>query len=147
MGIGGDAGLQYVKHISKDSQFSAGASATDIGGTKFSDPHAAPIPSTWNLGLGYKRDLHFLKMAFDFDVRNLTDETAFSNKLHFGSEWSIPLFKFYLGLNQMNFTYGVAVDIWILKVTLLSYGEELAAYYHQNFSRRYMLSIDFNLPI
>ena len=147
MGYGGDAGFQYIDHIDKRESFSFGASVLDIGDTKFSDPHADPIPMNIGFGFGYKKELDFFKIKVDADLRNLSQMGSLSTKMHVGGDLSIPLFDFYLGLNQLSPTYGVGFDIWILKVTLLSYADELGVYYGEDTSRRYMLQIDFNLPI
>jgi len=69
------------------------------------------------------------------------------NKTHFGTEFSLRILDFYAGLNQLNPTYGAAFDLWILRISAMSYAEELGVVYHQLPSRRYMLQIDFSLPI
>jgi len=100
-----------------------------------------------SIGFGYRKNLELFKMRLAADLRNLDQSTSFGNKTHFGGEFSIPLFDFYAGLNQFNLTYGLSFDVWILKVTALSYAEELGVAFHQMTSRRYMLQIDFSLPI
>ena len=147
MGFGGDAGFQYVNHIDKNTKLFFGTSITDIGDTKFSDPHAASIPMNVSTGIGAEKKLEIVKVKVDFDLRNLSQQTAFVNKTHLGTEVSIPLLDFDLGLNQMNITYGVAFDVWILRVSATSYAEEYGITYHQDTSRKYLLQIDFALPI
>lgn len=146
-GIGADTGFQYVNHLDKKSSAYFGASITDIANTKFSDPSAAPIPMNLGLGIGYKKDLHVFKFKADFDLRNLSQGGSFSTKTHLGLELDIPLLSFYAGLNQLYPTYGVSFDIWLAKISVLSYADELGYYYHQDTSRRYMLQVDFYLPI
>ena len=147
MGIVADLGAQYVKHLDKDTSLFSGASVTDVGGTKFSDPHALSIPMNISVGVGAERKLAIGNVKFDFDVRNMSQQTAFVNMTHIGTELSLPLLDFDLGLSQMHATYGVAFDIWILRVSATSYTEEYGISYGQDTVRKYMLQIDFSLPI
>jgi hypothetical protein len=147
MGFGADVGFQYLNHLDKQTTVSFGASITDVGGTHFSDPAASTLPMSANLGVGWKKNLDFMSFAVAADLKHLNERTAFSNKTHFGVEVGIPLFDFYLGANQLNPTYGVAFDIWILRVSVVSFAEELGILYHQNTSRKTMLQVDFSLPI
>ncbi len=148
MGFGADAGVQYVRHLDqKGSDFFFGASLTDIAGTRFDTPTARPISMNPSIGVGWIKKSDFLSFKAGLDFRNLTRETRFSNKIHFGTETSLPLFDLYAGLSQLNVTYGASFDLWVLRVTALSYAEELGVAYRQNTSRRYVLHVDFNLPI
>ncbi len=148
MGFGADAGVQYVRHLdSKGSDLFIGASLTDIGGTRFDVSTARPVQMNPSIGVGWVKNTDFLRFKAGLDLRNLDQETRFSNKIHFGTETSLPLFDLYAGMNQLNLTYGAAFDIWVLRVTALSYAEELGVAFHQNTSRRYVLHVDFNLPI
>jgi len=146
-GFGGDLGVQYIKKITPTETISFGSSLTDFGNTKFSDTHAMTIPMTWNLGIGLKKMLDQNKLSFDFDVRNVLLATSLSNKLHFGSELDLGFITLQAGLNQLDPTYGIGFDAWVLKLMFLSYAEELAPSYHQLTSRRVMLSANFNMPI
>lgn len=147
MGIGVDLGLQYVNHLDKKTDLSFGASVTDIADTKFSDTHAQALPMNVGFGLGFKKNIDFFKFKLGADLRNLSQNVTFCNKTHLGAEVSIPLLDFYVGLNQLNFTYGVGFDIWLARVMLVSYTDELGVSYHQNPSTRYMLQVDVMLPI
>ena len=147
VGYGVDFGTQYINKLDKKTSLFAGASATDIGGTKFSDSHAQAIPMNLGFGVGAKKQLDAFTLKVDADLRNLTQETAFVNKTHFGTELSMSLLDFYFGLNQMNLTFGASFDLWILRVSAVSDAEELGINFHQQPSRRYMVQVDFNLPI
>ncbi len=147
VGYGADVGTQYVYHADKKTEYLFGASVTDIGDTRFSQSTAMTIPMNVSLGVAAKKNLDFFKIAFDADLRNLNMDTAFVNKTHVGIDFGIPLFDIYAGLNQLRATYGISFDLWITKISLMSYGEELGVSYDQNPSRRYMLQIDFQLPI
>jgi hypothetical protein len=147
-GYGADAGVQYVRHLdNKGSDLFFGASVTDIADTRFSVANARKISMNPSVGVGWVKKMDLLKFKAGLDLRNLDREVRFSNKIHFGTETSIPLFDLYAGLNQMNLTYGAAFDLWVVRVTALSYAEELGVGFRQNTSRRYVLHVDFNLPI
>jgi hypothetical protein len=124
-----------------------GASVTDIGGIRFPGSNAQRISMNPSVGVAYKKSTEFLKMKFAFDLRNLDQSTSFVNKTHFGSEFSLKVLDLYAGLNQLNLTYGAAFDLWVLRISALSFAEELGVYYHQLTSQRYMLQVDFSLPI
>ena len=146
-GFGGDLGVQYVKKITSVATVSFGSSLIDVGSTKFSDSHAMTIPMVWNLGLGYIRMLDQTKLSFGLDMRNVLLATALSNKIHFGGEIDMGFMTLQAGLNQLNPTYGIGFDAWVLKLMFLSYAEELGPSYHQLSSRRAMMQVNFNMPI
>jgi hypothetical protein len=146
-GFGVDLGLQYVNKVGRDTNLFAGYSMTDVGGTKFSDPHASPIPMNISLGVGAEKNLELFKVKVDADFRNINAATSFANKTHFGTELSLPLFDLDLGLSQMNLTFGATFDVWILRVSAVSYAEEYGIQFHQDTSRKYLLQVDFALPI
>jgi hypothetical protein len=146
-GYGADAGFQYLRHLDRDTDVFAGASLTDIGNTRFSAGTARPIPTNPSIGFGLKKKTELLNFKAGIDFRNLDQDVRFCNKVHIGGETSLPLFDIYAGLNQLNLTYGMAFDIWVLKLTAFSYAEELGVGFHQEVSRRYTLQVDFNMPI
>ena len=145
--LGGDLGIQYIKKINNYDSISFGSSLTDLGNTKFSDTHAMTIPMNWSVGAGYKKIIDRTKLSFALDMRNILLATALSNKLHIGGECDLGFLNLQAGLNQLNATYGVGFDAWVLKVMLLSYAEELGPSYHQLYSRRAMVQVNFNMPI
>jgi hypothetical protein len=147
IGYGADVGLQYVRHIDRDTELSIGSSVTDVGGVRFSSPQAQSVAMNPSVGIGYSRKIEMMKVKFAADLRNLDQNISLSNKSHFGAEVSLPVIKLYGGLNQFNLTYGAAMDLWIFRLSLFSFSEELGVQYHQITSRRYMLQVDFSLPI
>lgn len=146
-GFGGDIGVQWIRKTSPTSNFYMGSSLTDIGNTKFSSSKAMTIPMVWNWGLGYTKTLEETKLSFALDMRNVLMATSLSNKIHFGAEANLGTMSLQIGLNQLNPTYGIAWDFWVLKMMFLSYAEELGPSYHQLSSRRAMMQVNFNMPI
>ena len=147
VGFGADAGFQFVTRPDQKTQILFGASATDIGGTRFADPKSTPQDMHLNVGIGYKRKTGFGDLSIGADLRNLGRTTAFANKTHFGADLKMPAFGVQLGMNQMNYTFGVNFDLWVVKLWVASVAEELGVANHQNTSRRYILMADFSLPI
>lgn len=147
VGIGGDLGVQYIKKLGPTVSVSAGTSLTDVGDTKFSESRAMKIPMVWSLGVGFKKKLDAMNLSFALDVRDVLRRMALSNKINFGMEADLGFFNLQAGLNQLNPSYGVGFDLWILKLSVLSYAEELGPSYHQLSSRRGMIQINCNLPI
>jgi hypothetical protein len=147
MGFGLDAGVQFVNRIDPKTQFLAGVSITDVGDTRFSEPKASRLEQTLNLGLGWKQKMDFGDLSLGLDFRNLTKNISFASKTHFGAELKIPAIQIMAGFNQLNYTWGMGFDLWVLKLQALSTAEEFGVAKGQNTSRRYMLLVDFNLPI
>ncbi len=146
-GFGGDLGVQYLKKLTPTATVSFGSSLTDVGNTKFSDYHAMTIPMAWNFGFGYVKKIDQTKLSLGLDMRNVLLATALSNKIHFGGDVDLGFISLQAGLNQLNPTYGISFDAWILKLMFLSYAEELGPAYHQLTSRRMMMQANFNMPI
>jgi hypothetical protein len=147
LGFGGDVGFQFVNRLDPKTTFSAGLSLTDIGDTRFSDPKASRLQMNLGWGLGYKQKAEFGMVSVAFDLRNLNRAGPLANKTHFGAEVELPALKLSAGLNQLNYTWGAAFDLWVLKISAVSTAEEIGVAKGQNTSRRYMLMVDFNMPI
>jgi hypothetical protein len=146
-GVGADVGFQYIHKLDKTSKFYFGSSITDITNTTFSDPNAAPLNRSVNFGVGYKKEFQFMKLAIDFDLKHLEDQIAFTSKTHLGVDMTFSILDIYLGANQLDPTYGIGFDLWVLKMTAISYAEENSIYFGENTSRKYLLQAEFNLPI
>ena len=145
-GYGLDLGTQYVIKPANRFTFSTGFVYTDIGDTSFGE---GPDPIKGNLGLGFagQYDLGAIKVAATYDYKHMLDRTDFRKKNHFGLEVDLPLVSAYAGFNQVYFTYGGSVDVWLLRVTALSYAEEQGSFVFQNPERRWVLrlALKFNI--
>jgi hypothetical protein len=56
-----------------------------------------------------------------------------------GAEYSLPFLKLQTGFYQGYFTYGVSTDVWLARIQLTSYTEEMGTYGGQQGERRYAL--------
>jgi hypothetical protein len=147
-GMDGDLGLQYIHRVNKTTQLLAGLDYQDIGGMSFSNGGQTQEE---NLSLGLGARFMFargMNMTVGYDVKNLTQDVQFEKRQHFGVELALPLVAFDLGLNEGEYiSYGVSVDLWLLKVSALSYEEELGTDVGQEGERNYMLRITIKLGI
>ena len=144
-GIGADLGTQYIQPMTSTWTLLAGASFKDIGNTSFTSAQASPIKQSLGIGFGSKHNFGLLKVTAAYDYQNITDATDWRARNHFGLEFKLPMITVYGGINQTFFTYGTAFDIWLIKFTLASYGQETGTFVRQNPTRRYILGLSMKL--
>lgn len=112
-GIGVDLGVKYkLPFYEERLKPMVALTYQDIGNTRFVSDHALPkdIPQSISLGAAIHPDWKFLRNVFEINLRNITDESAFLNKLHVGAEtvlWNLLAFR--VGLNQAYFTGGAGL--------------------------------------
>jgi hypothetical protein len=147
-GMDGDFGLQYIRKISKTTQLLAGLDYQDIGGMTFSGGGQTQAENL-AIGIGAKFMLgRAANMTIGYDIKNLTQDVQFEKRQHFGIELALPLVAFDLGLNEGAYiSYGASVDLWLLKISALSYEEELGTDVGQEGERNYMLRITIKFDI
>lgn len=141
---GADLGVQRIQRIDPRTTLSWGLSYLNIGDLSF-DHRAEAVKSSVNTGVGAQYDLGIPKLTVAMDVHHLLRSDDFRKKTHFGAKLRLPLLSFYLGLNQMRPTFGASVDIWLLRVSAVSFNEELGELYGANTSRRYLARVEFKM--
>jgi hypothetical protein len=146
-GFGFDIGSQYVRKVGRVSTASAGVSIRDIANTRFSSSKADEIPMNISLGVGWKSELDFLSLSAALDYQNLTAATDWTNRLHFGLEAATPIIRVFAGVNQLYFSYGVGVDLWLLRMSLVSYTTEQGTSFRQRPSERIAYQLELKLPL
>lgn len=124
----------------------------DAGDTSFNKTKgtAAPTKIQNNLafGTGASLDLPGLDLSAAFEVRNLMQKnTSLGQKLHFGTEISIPFFDIRAGVSQGYPTYGLGFSFLFLDVEAAYYFTELGAYPGQTPQNRIQASISFQLSV
>ena len=139
-GIGADVGLQYIYTLNKKLSFAYGFSATDMGDTTFGG-QADPLKSNFSMGLAATFKMPNLTAILAYDQRHLLTDTDGRKRNHIGLELQLPFISVMGGMNQMYLTYGASFDLWIFKLTAVSYAEELDTYAFQDPERRYLLRI------
>jgi hypothetical protein len=141
-GMAGDFGLQYIRNLSNNAKLMAGLAYTEIGGMAFKgggDPQsenlAVGVGSKFSVGRG-------LGLTVGYDIKHLTQDVQFAKRNHLGADFSIANLDFYGGLNEGRYlSAGMAMDFWLIKVSALTYAEEIGEYSGQMGERRYMIRI------
>jgi len=147
-GYGVDAAIQTALPVPFSPTFSL--VWQDIGSTAFtmSDGIDAPprIHDNLSLGVSTSLDLPGLDWIAGFEYRHITEsEYSFGQKLHFGTEFSLPLIDIRGGINQGYATYGVGFNLLILRFDVASYIEEMGAYPGQTPQNRIELGLSLDL--
>jgi hypothetical protein len=140
-GVGFDLGTQYIYHLTRRIQLQAGAAWTEIGGVTFSTDTAEPLPGNLSAGLSVHYNFAHMAAKLAYDMRHINVSTDSRLRNHFGAEFSIPMFHFYTGLNEIYPTFGIGLDFGLVSVTLVSYAEELSTMAGINRERRYLLHL------
>lgn len=124
----------------------------DVGRTTFQktsgDKNPPSIHDNLILGLGYIWDGPGFDVKSGLEFRHLlTDQTQFGKKIHTGLEFSLPLIDVRAGLSQGYMTYGVGLDLWILRVEAAQFTEEFGVYPGQTPETRLQLSVTIDLSV
>lgn len=150
-GYGADAGVNLVVPL---PFFSATVSAVwkNIGQTVFRSPDPdVEIPFEDNditLGVGLAFETPLLSIAPAVDVRRLNDTNVqITRKLNLGVEVGLPLLDIRGGFHEGYYTYGLGVNLGVLRVDAATYGVELGAYPGQMEDRRYLVEVTMDLGV
>lgn len=105
----------------------------DVGSTAFSKTAGTDAPERIKdnlaIGFGVQGSVPLLGFAAGFDYDHITDaDEQIGKKLHMGAEVSIAMFDLRAGFYQGYTTYGLGMDLWLLKFDIASYSEELGVY-------------------
>ena len=145
-GYGVDLGTQYIYRLKKNFTLSAGLVYTDIGDMNFG---VGPDAQKGNMTAGFAAQYTYgnIKFTTTYDYAHILENTDWRKKNHVGLEIALPFVTLYGGIYQVSPSYGASVDIWVIKVTALSYTEELGAFAYQNQRQTYMLRLDFKFTL
>jgi hypothetical protein len=152
-GWGVDFGVEHA-YVMGSSELAFGASVLDIGGTNFRrEQGTADIPEQEmmvNGGVSWRQDFFLLDYSLALDFKPLNVDMPFARKLHFGAEVGIPLVRLLFGFSEGYVSYGVEVDVWLIKVTAGFYSVELGRDFKEEQGKRALvyvslLEFDFDL--
>jgi hypothetical protein len=138
-GYGADAGLQYIYKLNSRIQFTSGLAWTDIGNTAFGT--ADDQPQDLSLGVAAKMAFGLSKFVLEYDLHYLATPGDLRNKSHLGLSFGVPLLSVYAGYNQISYTLGTAVDLWLFRFTASTYAEEIGYIAGEDSERRYTLQV------
>jgi hypothetical protein len=124
----------------------------DVGSTQFTQTGGADNPPRLKdnliLGSGISMDLPGLDVRLGAEYHNVTDTgIQLGNKLHFGTEVSLPLIDVRAGLSQGYQSYGAGINLWFLKVDAAYYTVERGDYPGQTPDLRIEASVSLQLSV
>ena len=122
----------------------------DVGSTAFTQTGGADAPpriaQNLSVGAGVLLDLPGLDVSAGVEGRHLLEpDIQIGKKVHLGAEVSLPLIDVRAGYSQGYLSYGVGLNLFILRVDAASYTEELGVYPGQTAEQRYMVAISLDL--
>lgn len=150
-GVGGDFGLLFTPVKTMEPTFAFAVS--DIGSTAYSkfdfngnalgtpDPQLAAV----NTGFSLKPvSIGRMYVRTSIEAHAINQPYSFSKKLNLGLEWGHgEWIKLQTGLHQGYFSAGAQLDIFLLRIALVTYAEELGTYAGSHEDRRYAAQIKF----
>lgn len=127
-GWGFDLGIEQVLS-GGPTKMVFGFSILDIGGTSFkTDEGFDKIPDqkmSTNFGAAFTQDYGFFDYTVSMDISPILDaQTDFATKMKIGFRASIPGLEFLMGLNGGYWSYGVGIDLFLVKLNVGFYGIE-----------------------
>lgn len=147
---GADAGIEH-SISSNISQFTIGLSAMDLADTRFTltsgDRELPRQKMAVNLGTAWSQDFYIVNYTFSLDVAPLNQGLAWGRTVHAGLELGLPIVSGYFGWNGGYISYGLGINIWIVKLYAGFYGVELGGQFRQEEGKRgliYLSILDFS---
>lgn len=122
----------------------------DVGRTTFTANAGVEAPPSQpdNLifGASLRQDAGAANIIYAFEYKNITTQGEdIVKKLHMGLEASFGLIDLRVGCNQSYLTYGLGIDLWLLKVDAAFYSEEIGAKLQDIRNDRYIVSATLQL--
>lgn len=123
---------------------------TDVGSTAFVKTKGADAPErirdNLTLGAWVEEEMLLAGFAAGIEYRHITNSAEqLGKKIHMGAEVRLAMFDLRAGFYQGYTTYGVGVDLWLLRADAAIYTVERGAYPGQTPDQRIQvgLSMDF----
>lgn len=136
-----DIGVLYTPVLNWPAKTHIGLTVQNLPEMDFGD--AQDQKTQTNIGLALEKSFSKYKLQGALDYRDLThaigEDDDIPKRLHMGLELQLPkILSVRAGLNQGYSTYGLTLDLWIIKLDLASYTEEIGAHAGQRDDRRYV---------
>ena len=149
-GYGVDLGIEHSITTSL-SQLNLALAIMDVGDTRFTrtagDSEIPRQEMSVNLGASWSQNFLLLDYTLSVDLAPLNQDIAFGRKLHVGMELGLPLVSGMFGWNGGYISYGLGVNIWLVKLYAGFYGVELGSNFRQEEGKRgilYLSILDFS---
>jgi hypothetical protein len=146
-GFGGDIGAQYVREVARATEARLGMAWTDIGNTNFAKSNADPIQQNLSIGGAIKWARGITSITGSYDLRYINQDVDWRKRNHFGCEFGLTPVTLQLGLSDQQVSYGVGLNLMLIKLQFTSYGMEEGTFVGQNPERIYLIRISFELPL
>jgi hypothetical protein len=152
IGWGFDAGVEHMVKRGPH-QFVLGLAALDITGTQFKEDDSvnnsvvADEITQVNLGAAYTFDVKLFDFTLSTDIRNLTQEMDFRQRMRLGIALGVPGIKVFGGLNSGYYSYGAEINLLFMKITAGFFAVEAGSGYQRIKSNRaviYFSLFDFS---
>lgn len=119
----------------------------DVGYTSFNGDTPPPAQAdNLILGASWQRHLGLVALTYALEYKNITTQGEnLVKKLHAGAEASLGLFDLRAGFNQGYLTYGLGIDLWLVKLDAAAYAEEIGNQYWDQCNERYMFTLSLQL--
>ncbi len=141
---GFDAGIEHVVREG-NNQWVLSLAALDITNTDFEVEDTGDgksLPSNrgqLNLGTAWMYRSSLFRGTFSLDVRDLTEKREFLERFRLGAELGIPIVSVMGGWNAGYYSYGLGLDLGLLKLIGGFYGVEAGSGYRQTESPRLVI--------
>ncbi|MCX7674746.1 MAG: hypothetical protein N2Z70_02815 [Bdellovibrionaceae bacterium] len=124
----------------------------DVGYTSFapSDPTKpmAPIRDNLILSGNFHDSWMGFRLGGGFEYRHIrNDDEQLGKKIHLGLELGLPFVDLRAGLYQGYTSYGVGLDIWLLRFDAAWFRQEMGVFPGQTPQERIMLSLNMDLSL
>ncbi len=144
---GADLGIMF-RTSSKRAPFSLGLTIENVGGISFSgatpEDKLKRLPQMVNLGMAIEPGTQFSRIKLLMDVRDLegNSDSSALKRIHIGTEISIgPLFGITAGFNQGYPTAGTYLNLYVVRVDIGSYTEEMGEKIGERPDQRFYLRV------
>jgi hypothetical protein len=120
----------------------------DIGTTTFQNTSDAGIDGpdriadNLSLGVGTKIDLPGIDLSTGAEYRHIRESGQLGKKLHLGTELSIPFIDLRAGLGQGYVSYGLGMNLLLMRMDLAYYTVEMGEYPGQTPQNRIQLGLN-----
>ena len=150
---GVDLGFKYSKKTA-NSKFSYGLAVMDFGETHFKKydgngriPHQ---PMYVNTGIAWSQDFLLFDYTLSADLSPLNAPIDFGRKVRLGAKIGIPLIDVMVGYGSGYLSYGVGVDIFLIKLYAGFYSVEVGSKFREKEDKRaiiYLSLLDFSFDV
>lgn len=149
-GTGYGLDISYMRALAAPTSPTLTVAISDVGYTSFSKTEGVsappPTPQNVNLGLGGMLDLPGLDWSYGLELRQiLNTDMQIGQKIHLGTEISLPILDLRAGIGQGYMSYGLGMNFYLFRFDVASYTEELGVYPGQTGQNRVLFGLTIDM--